>query len=202
MMRIRHCGTALAGALLLALAACAADADRTVAPPEAAGPGPQHPESGPTNDPALLAAADTVEALGRDSFAECYAGIVLDHGQRIMTVYQKSGCGLEGAVRRRVSEIGLVFRNAEMSRTEMLALAQRIMDDAGYWAARGITVNGAGPQEDGSGVRVMTDEGGTEESARLSRHYGRPVLAVRGAAVAGPASPYQPPSPPATPSRR
>ena len=188
-------------AMMLFAAGCA---DRSVDEPATPEPAPTASPavSGPVDDPALSAAADTVDRIVQASYRDWYAGTVLDHGGSTMTVYRKPGSDLDAAVRRAVPGVAVVFRDAKLSRTEMQALVDRIMADTGYWRDRGVTVNGSGPLEDGSGVSVMTEAGSAREAAELTRHYGQTVVVSAGSAVAVPARPFRPSSGPASPPPR
>ncbi|MER5752526.1 hypothetical protein [Streptomyces sp. NPDC002088] len=149
------------------------------------------------NYPALAAAADEVDGIVHPRYEKWYAGMVLDHQSRTMTLYRKPGGDLDRQVRSRVSGVKVVFKDAAMSEKEMTTLVKRILADAAYWRGMGIVVTGGGPLRDGSGVSMMTRAGTSQEATRLSRYYDSHVVVERGSAIAPPADRFTP-SPSAT----
>lgn len=172
--------TAVALSAVCMLAACAGPATSPQGSPET---GASPPVSTISNDPALTAAADNVEPLLRTSFADSFAGLVLDHTDHTLIIYRRPVPDLDAAVRQRALAVRVVFRDARYSLRQMQDLATRVMNDAAYWRDRGVTVNGAGPASDGSGVEVMTSDGSSDEQKAMNQRYGAgAVKIVRGAA--------------------
>jgi hypothetical protein len=124
-----------------------------------------------------------VEQLARADYADHYAGLRRD-GDGVI-VYRKPGSDLDRTVRDRVGG-DLTFVDAKLSEREMLALVDRVVDDTDRWAAEGIRVTGAGPEADGSAVRVMTADGAPGEAGRLTAFYRMPIVVERGQAALAP----------------
>lgn len=176
-MRTRNRATVLATLVLaLASAGCAGQAGTDDGP---AGREEVTASTPDTNDPALDHAATEVDDLVKSKYAQWYAGKVLENASRTMTIYRKPGSDLDQAVRERVSGVQVRFADALLSEREMLDLTERVMADATYWREQGVSVTGAGPQPDGSAVRVMTATGAPEEGERLSRHYRQRIVVTR-----------------------
>lgn len=169
---------------LAALCALGACAGQPAAPPREPQPAPPPVSSPVSADPALTAAADAVEPFLRTSFADSFAGLVLDHAGHALIVYRRPDPGLDSAVRERVSAVRVVFRDAKYSMRLLQDLSARVIDDTGYWRDRGVTVNGAGPAADGSGVEVMTADGSSADQRAMDERYGAgAVRVVPGSAV-------------------
>lgn len=171
-------------------------------------PAPSAPPVPSSNDPAVTAAADVLNPLLLRDFAASFAGLVLDHDQRIVIVYRKPDAALDARVREKVKGVTVELRDARMSQREMADLRDRVMADSGYWGERGVSVNGAGPKPDGSGVEVMTTSGSPSDQGKLRAHYrtdailvtqGQPVIA---APMTVPATPLKRPIAPITPPPR
>jgi hypothetical protein len=161
--------------VIFALAGCAGPAAAPYESPPAA-----------ANDPALSAAADEVEPFLRASFADSFAGLVLDHADRTMIVYRRPDPGLDSAARQRAPGVRVEFRDAKYSLRQMQDLAAKIMGDAGSWRAQGIGVNGAGPLPDGAGVEVMTDTGSAADQDAMDDRYGAGAVRVVGGSAQAP----------------
>lgn len=178
---------------------------------EAAGGSPEIPYGSPVpsgNDPAVTAAADVLNPLLLQDFAASFACLVLDHDKRVVIVYRKPDAALDARVREKVKGVTVELRDARMSQGEMADLRDRVIDDSGYWGERGVSVNGAGPKPDGSGVEVMTTSGSSSDQKMLRAHYrtdailvtqGQPVIA---APMTVPATPLKRPVTPMTPPPR
>jgi len=137
-MDMAHAGRWVAAVLLAAclLAACASPSPSPY-PGEPAGPST-------SNDPALAAAAEAIEPILRTSFPDSYVGLVLDHGHRTLIVYRRPNPALDAVARRHATAVQVVIRDAKYSLRQMQDLAERVMNDAGYWRGRRIVINGAG----------------------------------------------------------
>jgi hypothetical protein len=158
------------------LAACAGPA---ATPQEPA------PASTTANDPVLSAAADDLEPYLRASFADSFAGVILDHTDRKLIVYRRPDPGFDAAARRQAGSARMEIRDANYSLRQMQDLATKVTDDTAYWQSQGIAVNGAGPLPDGSGVQVMTDTGSTADQEAMDDRYGTGAIQViRGSAQA------------------
>jgi hypothetical protein len=152
-------------------------------------------------DPALTAAAQTVEPALSTSFSDAYAGLVLNHENSTLIVYRRPDPRLDAFVKQKVTGVRVVFRDASYSLRQMQDLAARVMNDADYWRSRGTVVNGAGPLPDGSGIEVMTANGTPEEQRAFNERYNAgSVRVLRGSAIPPIATtPWRPsPSPPAS----
>jgi hypothetical protein len=137
------------------------------------------PASSPVSaDPALTAAAGTVEPFLRASFGDSFAGLVLDHPGRTLIVYRLPDPDLDAAVRERVTTVRVVLRDAKQSLRQLEELAARVIDDTDYWRDHGVTVNGAGPAPDGSGVDVMTADGSPGDQQAMDERYGTGAVRV------------------------
>ncbi|WP_131518353.1 hypothetical protein [Kribbella capetownensis] len=135
----------------------------------------------------MTAAADVLNPLLLRDFAESFAGLVLDHDKRVVIVYRKPDAALDARVREKVKGVTVQLRDARMSQREMADLRDRVIADTGYWSEHGVSINGAGPKPDGSGVEVMTTSGSTSDQKQLRAHYrtnailvtqGQPAIAV------------------------
>ncbi|WP_406048537.1 hypothetical protein [Kribbella sp. NBC_00889] len=178
---------------------------------EAAGGSPGIPSGSPVpggNDSAVTAAADLLNPLLLQDFAASFAGLVLDHDKRVVIVYRKPDAALDARVREKAKGVTVELRDARMSQREMADLRDRVIGDIGYWGERGVSVNGAGPKPDGSGVEVMTTSGNSSDQKKLRVHYrtdailvtqGQPVIV---APMTVPATPLKRPITPITPPPR
>lgn len=139
---------------------------------------------GPTTSPksgetALSAAAATMTATLRASFPDSYAGLTVDVDHGRLIVYRRPDPALDEAVTRMNVSVPVTLANAQFSLKTMESIARQVMSDAGYWANRGITINGAGPLPDGSGVEVMTAGGAPQEQSVLAQRYGAGMIKIR-----------------------
>lgn len=152
---------ALVCAAVLAAAGCGAT--------QAAVPRPD-PTGAGAADPRLAAAADTIQtrtAKGSTTFA----GLVLDPRGRTITVYRRPDPTLDARIRAATPGVRIVFRDAAYSLAQMTALIRRITADQGYWRTRGVHINGAAPQADGSAVTVLVADNPDAVRRQLTGHY-------------------------------
>lgn len=143
-------------------------------------------------DPELVGAAQTVEADLRQSFEDTFAGLQLDHAESRLIVYRRPDPRLDARVRDLAPSVTVDLRDAAYSLADMRRTVDRIVADAGYWAARGITITGAAPRPDGSGVSVYTRTGDDAERSALSERYPEMPLDVEKRTIVPPT--HQPPS--------
>lgn len=139
----------------------------------ACGQAPATPVPGTTSptpdDPRLAAAEQKIDEIGKTSAT--FAGQVLDTPHHRIVVYRLPDHELQERIRKSVPQVTVVFRDATYSLTQMNGLVRRIMADQGYWRARGVRINGAGPEPDGSGVRVYVTDHADLARRRLTPHY-------------------------------
>jgi hypothetical protein len=133
--------------------------------------------SGPQNDPAVSDAANRLDALLRQEFGASYAGLVLKHPERTIVIYRKPDTALDERALAEASDVTVELRDARMSLGEMQALVTRVMADTGYWRHQGVTITGAGPKPDGSGIEVMTSTG-ADDRTKLTDRYGTDAITV------------------------
>ncbi len=141
---------------------------------DASSPGAGNP-SGPANDPALEVAADSIEPFLEKSLPDSFSGLVLDHAHHIMVIYRRPDPRLDTAVKGRIPQVNVDFRDGKFSLKQMKQLADRIVADREYWRARGIDIQSVGPTSHGSGVAVGTSRG-TADTDKLASRYGAGVL--------------------------
>ncbi|MFL6142588.1 MAG: hypothetical protein ACJ72N_12075 [Labedaea sp.] len=130
------------------------------------------------NDPALEAAVNSVIPELERAFPDTYSGVEMKHADRTMVIYRLPDPTLDEFVRSRTLGITIMFRDAKLSATRMRVLVEQIMLDRDYWHGQGITINGAGPMPDGSGVEVLTPQGTIAEERALAEHYGEGLISV------------------------
>jgi hypothetical protein len=143
-----------------------------------AAPAPTTALTTPVNDPTLLDAADTVVPMLEKSFPDTYAGLALDHQQHVMTIYRRPDPALDAAVRARIPQVRVAFRDARFSLPQLRQLRDHIVADTAYWSGRGVSIQTVGAMVDGSGVGVGTLRGAPEEAALLSQRYGTETVTV------------------------
>ena len=124
----------------------------------------------PTNDPALMKAADIVQPLLEKEFASTYAGLEVRNELPTLVVYRKPDLMLDNEVRKAV-DVRIEFRDARYTRIEMTEHVQRVMDDTKYWKGHGARIVSAGPAVDGSGVRVGVVEAPGDFARQLEEWY-------------------------------
>ncbi|WP_328955427.1 hypothetical protein [Kitasatospora purpeofusca] len=136
--------------------------------------------SGSPSGPGLVEASVQVRRLGALQFPDQYFGLCFDFLTNEVFVQRVAGSGLDQAVLREVSVPGTTFRFVDVpgSLRHFQELRQRILDDAGYWTARGVTVEGVVISQDGAGVRVYSPQALTARAEIVAR-YGPEVLEVR-----------------------
>jgi hypothetical protein len=158
--------------------------------------------TGVMNDPALEAAANAVIPELERAFPDTYSGVEMRHADRTMVIYRLPDPKLDEFVRSRTSGITTMFRDAKLSATRMRVLVDQVMLDRDYWHGQGITINGAGPMPDGSGIEVLTPQGSLAEERALTAHYGEGLISVRAATPVPAGTLVAPTAPPLTlPSR-
>ncbi|WP_052709249.1 hypothetical protein [Streptomyces sp. NRRL S-495] len=138
------------------------------------------PGSGSPSGHGLLEASVQVRRLGALQFPDQYFGVCSDFLTNEVFVQRVAGSGLDQAVLREVSAPGATFRFVDVpgSLRHFQELRQRILDDAGYWTARGVTVEEVVISEDGAGVQVYSPQALTARAEIVAR-YGPEVLEVR-----------------------
>lgn len=125
----------------------------------------------PTNDPALSSAAGAVQPLLEMRFKSSYAGLEIRNDVPMMVIYRKPDPELDAEVRKAAPDVRIEFRDARYTRTEMAEHVRRVMDDTEYWKGRGLEIVSAGPDVDGSGVRVGTANPPDDFAQQLAEHY-------------------------------
>jgi hypothetical protein len=138
--------------------------------------------SGPANDPALMAAADSAESFLSTSYRTAYAGLAIDYGRRLITIYRKADPSLDADLRNRI-HVHFVFRDAKYSLTEMQSLVNRVMVDRPYWKGKGIDIQVVGPMVNGAGVQVDTPQGTLAQQKALEQRYGPGAIRIGKAAI-------------------
>jgi hypothetical protein len=133
--------------------------------------------SPPSSDPALEAAAHSIEPFLAKSFPDSFSGLELDHSHHVLLIYRRPDPRLDAAVKGRIPQVHVVVRDGKFSLKQMKQLADQIMADKGYWRTRGINIQSVGPISDGSGVLVGTSRGAADTD-KLARRYGAGVLTV------------------------
>ena len=128
-------------------------------------------DSTPMNNPALSKAADAVQPLLERQFASTYAGLEVRNDVPMLVVYRKPDPRLDDEVRKAAPDVRIDFRDARYTRVEMTEHVQRVMNDTEYWKGRGVRITFAGPDVDGSGVRVGTVEAPGDLARWLEEYY-------------------------------
>jgi hypothetical protein len=154
-------GVVLPTLLLVALAACGNNS------PEVGGPLP----TTPMNDPALSRAAGAVQPLLDSRFKSTYAGLEVRNEVPMLVIYRKPDPELDTAVRMAAPDVRIEFRDARYTRAEMAEHVQRVMDDTVYWQNRGVEIVFAGPDVDGSGVKVGSTNAPGDFARQLEERY-------------------------------
>lgn len=149
-------------ALLAMVAMNSGCADRSAAPPTA---------SAPANDSVLDEAAQRVQPILDQTFPETFAGLVLDHGGHAMIIYRRPDSALDERIRRELPGVRIVFRDAQYSRADMQRFIQQLQADDARWRQRGIHLNGAAPNPDGTGVEVFTSDSDVRVQRELASYY-------------------------------
>jgi hypothetical protein len=127
----------------------------------------------------LESAAAVVTPDLERSYPETFAGVTLDHANRIMIVYRRPDPALDAHVRAVSSGVHVVFRDARYSLAQMRSVVDRVAGDTAYWRGRGIGITGAVPRPDGSGVEVLVAAGGERERQALAARYSEMTIFVR-----------------------
>ncbi|NUT53701.1 MAG: hypothetical protein HOV94_41390 [Saccharothrix sp.] len=125
----------------------------------------------PINDPALSNAAHAVRPLLEVRFKNSYAGLEIRNDVPMMVIYRKPDPELDAEVRKAAPDVRIEFRDARYTQTEMAEHVKRVMDDTGYWKGRGVEIVLAGPDVDGSGVRVGTVNPPDDLAQQLAERY-------------------------------
>ncbi|MEV4637307.1 hypothetical protein AB0J80_08145 [Actinoplanes sp. NPDC049548] len=137
-------------------------------------------------DPDLEAAVSTLVPALESSFGTKYAGSRIDDGT--LVIYRVPDPDLDAFVAERAGRAKVELRAAAYSLSQMKAVADSIIDDRDYWAGRGVSVNGAVPAVDGSGVQVMATGQKADTEALLRQRY--PAVPVTIGQDSGPIVPY------------
>jgi hypothetical protein len=151
------------------------------------------PEQSVADDPALRAAAESARPWLEQLFADSFAGLELDHQNHVMIIYRRADPRLDAEVATRVRGVRIDLRDAKHSLAEMRAAIDRLYVDERYWRGRGLTITGAAPAENGSGVNVMTSGEPHELSSALAARYPGMSFAVRQQSVIPPVYTGSPP---------
>jgi hypothetical protein len=178
-MQIRQPGSWISPFLVLGLTAGCANSNAVGNEPGT--PSPR--ASGQANDSTLEKTAGTIEPFLKNSFPGTFAGLVVDHAHRRMTIYRKPDRRLDTAVRARALHVDVAFHDARYSLRQMQILADRIIADQDYWRNHGVEIQVVGPKSDGSGVEVDTPQGTAPQQAALRLHYGTEAISVGKASV-------------------
>jgi hypothetical protein len=128
----------------------------------------------PLTDQRTQDLATKVTQAGEGQFAAVYAGLELTPDQLRLIVYRKPSAEFDAYLRTAAGDGCLMVRDAPHSQAELLALVHRISDDFGYWRKRGIAINSVGPNHDGTGVEVGT-QNITAAQVELPMRYGMAV---------------------------
>lgn len=123
-----------------------------------------------SNDPALTKAADVVQPL-LERFESTYAGLEVRNDVPMLVVYRKPDPRLDDEVRAAAPDVRIEFRDARYSRVAMAEHVRRVMDDGEHWKSRGARIVSAGPEVDGSGVRIGVTEAPADLRQRLEEYY-------------------------------
>jgi hypothetical protein len=125
----------------------------------------------PMNDPALSRAAEVVQPLLESRFESTYAGLEIRNEVPMVVVHRKPDPELDAAVRKAAPDVRIEFRDARYTRAEMAEHVQRVMDDTEYWQGRGVKIVFAGPDVDGSGVKVGSTNAPGDFARQLEERY-------------------------------
>jgi hypothetical protein len=180
--------------LLIAVASCARTGESHVG-----GPLTITPVTPGVNDPALTKAAGVLQPLLEKEFASTYAGLEMRDEVPMVVVYRKPDPRLDAEVRAAAPDVRIEFRDARYTRAEMADHVTRVMDDGAHWEERGARIVSAGPEVDGSGVRVGVAEAPEDLVRQLEAYYPAMSFEVERSGEIVPA-PYTGPQP-APPSR-
>jgi hypothetical protein len=134
-----------------------------------------------TTPPELVAAMSRIERLGRDEFADSYAGLEVDQAQGLAIVFRVPSAAFDDAARRAAEDARVIIRDAAHSAAELSDWHERV--DLDYWAADGVQIRTVGARHDGTGVEVgVADPAGAD---RLRERYGSaaPLIIVGQAPV-------------------
>lgn len=183
---------ALLMAAVFAMASCGRNSPESSAPPT----------TSVRENPALTAAAATVQPLLQASYPDSFAGLVLHHEVPVLVIYRKPDASLDTEVEKVVSGVRVEFHDAKYTLVEMKAAADKVMDDREYWKGRGLTVNTVGPAADGSGVTVTSTTDAGDFAGALQERYPAMSFVVRkGSEVVHPVYTGPPPTYSSPPSR-
>jgi hypothetical protein len=140
---------------------------------------PGAPPTTGTTDPAVTAAAATVQPVLRTAFPDTFSGLELRHEVPVLVVYRKPDPRLDAEVSRLAPGVRVEFRDAKYTMTGMEAAGTRVMDDREYWKGRGLTVVAVAPAVDGSGVQVITSNEAGDFASALRERYPAMSFSVR-----------------------
>ncbi|GAA3623590.1 hypothetical protein GCM10022267_07140 [Lentzea roselyniae] len=173
--------------LLVAVASCGMNQS---------GGGPATIAPGTTPDldvPALTKAADVVQPLLESGFASTYAGLEVRSGVPMLVVYRKPDPRLDAEVREAAPDVRIEFRDARYARVAMAEHVRRVMDDTEHWKGRGAQIVSAGPEVDGSGVRIGVTEASADLRQWLEEYYPAMSFKVETSGKIVPAPATEPP---------
>ena len=153
--------------LVAALASCGRNESRGAGPRQSIEPMP----TSQMNDPALTKAADVVQPLLESRFASTYAGLEMRHEVPMLVIYRKRDPSLDSEVRKAAPDVRIEFRDARYTLAAMSEHVRRVMDDSEHWKSRGAKIVSAGPEVDGSGVRIGATEAPDDLVQRLEEYY-------------------------------
>ncbi|MFB6894640.1 hypothetical protein ACFCX4_35745 [Kitasatospora sp. NPDC056327] len=129
--------------------------------------------------PDLLEIVNTVRRIGAMQYGDNFFGACYDGRTSVVFAQRVAGSGFDQAVNRAVTSDTTVvqFVDALGSRRHFVELQRRIMAEAGYWSAQGVTIDRVAISEDGAGVFVYTEQAATAVDAVAAR-YGPEILGV------------------------
>ncbi|MFD4910334.1 hypothetical protein [Kitasatospora purpeofusca] len=150
-------------------------------PPELVSPRPGTSASQEQANRETRAVADAIRRFGAQRYPDQWFGACTDQVTRTVYVMRTPGSDLDTVLPQSVPHPGVVveFVEAVGSRRFFEALAVRIeVEDAAFWAQRGVKISGVRISEDGAGVVVETEQATTARADIVAR-YGDLVIEVR-----------------------
>lgn len=169
----RFVSALIAAVVVVSAAACATPTEgestprqRNVVPPSATGR-------------QLVVDPSTVDQFAREHFPDEYAGVAVEAGGGI-AIYRVPSAQLDEALRREFATTDFDFRDARYSERDLQQLTEEILSETEQWGARGVDIQGAGPDFVRGVVEVLTPDA---EAARqlFSARYGNRVTIREGA---------------------
>ncbi|WP_405005917.1 hypothetical protein OHV13_18595 [Kitasatospora purpeofusca] len=150
-------------------------------PPELVSPRPGMTSSMEQANRNTRAVADAIRRFGAQRYPDHWFGACADQVTRTVYVMRAPGSDLDTVLPQSVPHagVGIEFVKVVGSRRFFETLVARIeVEDAAYWAQRGVTISGVRISEDGAGVVVETEQA-TAARADIVARYGDLVIEVR-----------------------